>query len=336
MTSSFGQVVGHKNAKSFFCGIQETERIASGFLLHGDRGRGKFLLARAFIQRLFCDDGTGCLTCPPCKRFDAGTHGDVQEVTLMPGKSRISIDQLRDLREWFHRAPYEANRRCAIVDEAHLMGEEAQNSLLKLLEEPPAHGVIILVTENPQALLDTVHSRLQTVYLGPLDLEDLMTVLRGNVEATDADMAAAAALSNGSPGVAVDIILDEGSGMIREAAFRLFDLKTLPFGYSEMVSGGRPTGAELREKAKRIVEVALELVSQQLAATVRGEKDSPPVPSLAPWSVDILDDAQRLLLDAAGSLRSNTSPRSVLESLKIRMHRIIGQARRQKTVGGNR
>ncbi|MFT7618531.1 MAG: DNA polymerase-3 subunit delta' [Planctomycetota bacterium] len=336
MTAAFDRILGHTNAKAFFAGVQETERIASGFLIHGDSGRGKLLLARSFIQRLFCDQKVGCFECPPCRRFAVGSHGDIEVVAKIEGKSRISIDQLRDLREWFHRAPYEADRRCAIIDGAHLMTEEAQNSLLKLLEEPPANGIILLVTENPQGLLETIHSRLQAVFCGPLSEDEITVFLKEKVDASDEDIAKAVALSNGSPGTAMTILSDETSSVTFEAAFRLFDLKTLPFGYAEMVSGGRATGAEARAKVTKILEAAMAMVSKQLAHTVSGDSSKPPLPSLAPWPVEVLNEAQLLLIDAADSLRSNTSPKSVLESLKIRMHRIVGQARRQKNVGGDR
>lgn len=333
----FDQIIGHENPKAFFAGIQATGRIASGFQLHGDSGRGKLLFAEAFVQRLFCADGVGCGQCPPCIRYRAGSHGDIEVVRLVDGKTRISIEQLRNLRAWFHRAPYEANRRCAIINDAHLMTEEAQNSLLKLLEEPPARGILILVTENPQGLLDTIHSRLQAVYFGPLTETDVANFLRSQVEVKEEEILRAASLSNGSPGQALTLVGDESSAMIQEAAMRLFDLKTLPFGYSEMVSGGRATGADARAKVGRILEVAMNLVSQQIAATVSRDGRKPPIPALAPWPVEVLGEAQELLMDSASALRSNTSPRSVVESLKIRMHRIIGRARRaQKSVGGDR
>ncbi len=335
--AAFDDIIGHENPKAFFSGIQATQRIASGFQLHGDSGRGKLLFAEAFVQRLFCADGTGCGQCPACIRYRAGSHGDIEIVRLVDGKTRISIEQLRNLREWFHRAPYEADRRCAIINDAHLMTEEAQNSLLKLLEEPPAHGILILVTENPQGLLDTIHSRLQAVYFGPLTEADVAKIIRGQVEASEEEIQRAASLANGSPGQALSLVGDETSAMIQEAAERLFDLKTLPFGYSEMVSGGRVTGADARAKVNRILEVAMNLVSQQIAATVNEDGGKPPIPALAPWPVEVLGEAQELLMDSVGAIRSNTSPRSVVESLKIRMHRIIGRARRaQKSVGGGR
>lgn len=336
MSAAFEKILGHTNAKAFLAGVQETGRIASGFLLHGDAGRGKLLLATSFIQRLFCVNKTGCFECPQCRRFAAGSHGDFEIVKQIEGKSRISIDQLRDLREWFHRAPFEADRRCAIVDDAHLMTEEAQNSLLKLLEEPPAHGIIFLITENPQGLLETIHSRLQSIYCGPLAESEICDFLHENVEATDEEIAHAAVLSNGSPGTAILILADETSRVTQEAAARLFDLKTLPFGYAEMVSGGRSTGAETRAKVTKIFDAAMLMVSKQLEHTVNGATTKPPIPSLAPFSVEVLHEAQLLLLDAVDSIRSNTAPKSVLESLKIRMHRVVGQARRQGTVGGGR
>ena len=335
MTSSFDKVLGHDNAKAFLRGIQGTGRIASGFLFHGAAGRGKRLLALAFIQRLFCDSKEGCGVCPPCRRLIAGNHGDLEVVVREDGKSRIAIEQLRQLREWFHRAPFEAERRCAVIDDAHLMSEEAQNSLLKLLEEPPAGGILILVSDNPQGLLETIHSRLQTVYCGPLATDVIEGLLLELAEVEPGDARRAAVLGRGSPGQALEILFDEHHAVSLEAAHRLFDLKTRPFSYAEMVTAGREKGAELRDKVVRILDMAMELTSQQMAVSSAGHQESDPLPSLAPWPLDVLVEMQGMLVDAVQAVRGNAASRLVLESLKIRLHRTLAQARRQMSVPGS-
>ena len=94
--------------------------------------------------------------------------------TIAPGDTgTIKIDEIRDVLRQVGFRPFEARRRVVIVDDAEALGREAQNALLKTLEEPPPGSMIILVTAQPGLLLDTVRSRCPTVRFGPLDVADL-------------------------------------------------------------------------------------------------------------------------------------------------------------------
>src|SRR5262249_59177701 len=132
----------------------------------GPDGVGKRRTAVALAQLLNCaaprpSDGIGldaCGSCPSCMRISRGVHSDV--LVIVPGDTgAIKVDQVRDAIERAGYRPFEGRRRVVIIDEADRILVEAQNALLKTLEEPPSASMFVLVTSRPDLLLPTVPSR---------------------------------------------------------------------------------------------------------------------------------------------------------------------------------
>lgn len=138
-----------------------------GYVFHGPVGAGKAGAALRLAQRLNCQAG-GEDGCAVCHQIEAGNYPNV--IIVRPqDKPSIGIDQIRDLTQVLSYQPYvKSGRRVVIIEEAQTMTREAQNALLKLLEEPPAATLMILHTPSRQALLPTVISRLGSVYFPAL------------------------------------------------------------------------------------------------------------------------------------------------------------------------
>ena len=100
-----------------------------------------------------------CLSCAHCKKASRGIHPDITVVKLLPDKREIVVDQIREIKKDVIIVPCESQKKVYIVLEADLMNTNAQNAFLQVLEEPPAHVVFILQTDNPAQLLPTVRSR---------------------------------------------------------------------------------------------------------------------------------------------------------------------------------
>ncbi len=139
--------------------IVTSGNIPHAFLFSGPKGTGKTSTARILAKIINCENakkGEPCGECEQCISITKGTNLDVIE---LDAASHRGIDDIRELREAVKLSPTKANKKVYIIDEAHMLTNEASNALLKTLEEPPSHVVFILATTNPEKLIGTIHSR---------------------------------------------------------------------------------------------------------------------------------------------------------------------------------
>jgi DNA polymerase-3 subunit delta' len=219
----FSTIVGHQPVVDLLRRAAARGRVPQSLLFAGPDGVGKRTTAIALAQALNCPrrkDGDACGACPTCERIAGGRHSDV---TLLDKGSEASIKigplRARVLDVVGYR-PFEAERRVCIIDGADEMTEQAQDALLKTLEEPPAAAVLILVTAFPDALKPTIQSRCRRLRFGALAPADVQQVL---VDRCGVDVKKARVLAAGSAGsVSRALAADEGDLLDdREAAVQL-------------------------------------------------------------------------------------------------------------------
>lgn len=203
-------------AEAAFENARSRGRLHHAWLLTGPEGLGKATFAYRAARRLLGaapDPSRGPLGARPddsvSRLISAQAHPDllVLERLVENGKVKksISVDQARDLPEFFSKSPSQANARVAIIDAADDLNINAANALLKILEEPPEHGVLLMVTHSPGRLLATIRSRCRRLAFQPWSeaaIRDLL-IRRGEVEPDDADRIAA--MAGGSPGAALSL-----------------------------------------------------------------------------------------------------------------------------------
>lgn len=211
----FRVVVGHRPLIALLARSVETQSLPPTLLFSGNEGIGKRLTAVALAQALNCErpsGGDACGECRACQRIARAVHADV--LIVEPGDSgSIKVDQVRDAIERSAYRPFEGRRRVVIVDPADALMPEAQNALLKTLEEPPAGSVFVLITARPDVLLPTVLSRSHRLRFGPLSPSDVADVLIRDHGYSAADGHAAASVAEGSVGRA----LGENTADVAEA-----------------------------------------------------------------------------------------------------------------------
>jgi DNA polymerase-3 subunit delta' len=147
------------------------DRLPHSLLFSGPVGLGKNRIAQRFANSLLCEspakDGTPCGTCKSCHLLSVGNHPDFRITTIEEDASGIAVDQIRELITYLSLRPHTANRRVVILTPAEAMNINAANSLLKVLEEPPADSVLILVSHRSQLLSATIRSRCSRIEFRP-------------------------------------------------------------------------------------------------------------------------------------------------------------------------
>ncbi len=157
---TFDEVAGQKHIIQTLKNALKENKIAHAYLFCGPRGTGKTTMARIFAKALNCEKGFGeqCNECENCRAIIEGRHPDVIEIDAA---SNRGIDDIRDLVSKVKYAPILGQYKVYIIDEVHMMTNEAFNALLKTLEEPPEKTVFILATTEPYKLMPTILSRCQ-------------------------------------------------------------------------------------------------------------------------------------------------------------------------------
>jgi len=161
--------------------------ISHTLLFTGPQGSGKKTLARSLVQLLFCPELCG--NCKNCTMLAKGIHPDL--LLLAPEGDSVKLEQAKELKAFLASPPNTAPYKVAVLENCHLLTVEAGNSLLKILEEPPASSVCILTADSPDNVLPTLVSRNQVYNLGPLAASSLKKALTGRVPPERIDFLAA-------------------------------------------------------------------------------------------------------------------------------------------------
>src|SRR6266545_424101 len=205
----FSTIAGHRPVLELLARAVARDTLPQSLVFAGPDGVGKRLTAIALAQALNCERPAvrsnwqdACGICASCTRIARGVHADI--LLVQPGDSgAIKVDQVREAIDRTAYRPFEGRRRLVIVDGADALMAEAQNALLKTLEEPPPASVFVLATTRPDVLLPTVRSRCQRLRFGPLSPGDVADVLVRDHGLSPADAHAAAATADGSVGRAL-------------------------------------------------------------------------------------------------------------------------------------
>ncbi|TLM62367.1 MAG: DNA polymerase III subunit delta' [Deltaproteobacteria bacterium] len=193
---TFSQIIGHERQKDILRRAISGGRLAHAYLFAGPEGVGKRLMALATARVLFCAEGSGCGECAACRKLDHRNHPDLH--ILEPDGSSIKIEQVRAIQRDLSLRPVEGRRKVCLIEAAEAMTTAAANALLKTLEEPRGDTLLILISSQPQRLLETIRSRCQLLQFPRQPLELIRDVLQTQLGVADAEAHVLAALSDGS------------------------------------------------------------------------------------------------------------------------------------------
>ena len=238
-------LMGHEAAENLFLDAAAAGRIAGAWLIAGPQGIGKASLAFRLARFLFAGGAGQDLfgapqslavgeADPVFHRVAAASHGDLltveRTVNQKTGKMRseIVVEDVRRMAPFFHQSAGEGGWRIAVIDGAELMNRSAANAALKLIEEPPHHSLVLLVSHAPSRLLPTIRSRCRTVPLQALTVEQVVLLLeRYRPDLDAADRVPLATLADGSPGRALRLAELGGLDLYRDLIGLLTKLPNL-------------------------------------------------------------------------------------------------------------
>jgi len=202
---------GNLPAKKTLASLFESGRFPHAVILEGPAGCGKKTFARIMAKTLVCQSAERpCGTCAACRKTEEGTHPDVTVLGGSGGSRSFHIQAIREMKQDVFIRPNDGDYKIFILQDAGDMTEQAQNALLKILEEPPAYAVFILTVQNKAALLDTVLSRSAVIPLRPVELPELTEYLqKKHPELPKERIGLAAARSEGLVGRAESFLAEQ-------------------------------------------------------------------------------------------------------------------------------
>ncbi|KKU16742.1 MAG: polymerase III delta protein, partial [Parcubacteria group bacterium GW2011_GWC1_45_9] len=209
-------IIGHKNQLALLKGFLEKGLFFSSFLFWGPEKTGKKQIALGFAKGLLCQNNVfnGCQDCLACKDNPNRDFLFVSESFLPSSiiKSNddkpYGIDTSRAVIKFLSLGASLSKRKVVLIDNAHLLSEEAQNSLLKIIEEPPAKSVIILVSDKPSLIFETVLSRTLGIYFPLVKQEDILHWVSDHKNLTEKQALEISKFSFGRPGIGFNLMAD--------------------------------------------------------------------------------------------------------------------------------
>ena len=215
---SFKDVVGHRDVIQYLQNAVAENRVSQAYIVNGERGTGKKMLAKLFAMALLCEEHgpEPCNKCHSCVQAESNNHPDIIWVTHeKPGS--IGVDDVRtQINNTVAIKPYQGPYKVYIIPEADIMTVQAQNALLKTIEEPPAYGIIILLTTNADTFLQTILSRCVRLDFRPLRDTLVTQYLQEKYDLTDYECRFATAFAQGKIGRAVTIATSKEFAQLKE------------------------------------------------------------------------------------------------------------------------
>ena len=215
----------NKRAQETLAAFVNGGRFPHALLLEGPEGSGRRAFAREIAAALFCrGEHKPCGSCNQCRKVLEQNHPDVEYYGGDGSRRSFHIDTIRQLRQNAWLLPGEAPCRVCVLCGAENMTDQAQNALLKILEEPPEHTVFILTAENRSMLLPTILSRVQTIRLEPLTPAEILPVLRERCPDQPGEKLEWAAETADTIGQALALLADESLQKHAQLAQRMLEL----------------------------------------------------------------------------------------------------------------
>lgn len=221
--ANFEDIIGHEDIIQHFKMSIERGKLSHAYILNGERGTGKKLVTRVIAKALQCEEGKAdaCNMCHSCIQADSGNQPDI--IWVRHEKPNvISVDEIRgQVNQDIVTKPYSSRYKIYIIPEAQLLNVQAQNALLKTIEEPPEYAIIFLLTDNVDKLLSTIISRCIVLNMKPIREMDMIRYMTDVLHIPEAQAYFCERFAYGNLGKAVRLATSENYQEIKNACVRL-------------------------------------------------------------------------------------------------------------------
>lgn len=183
---SFSNIIGNEKIKNILIKSISNNTVLHSYMFIGSNGIGKKMIAKQFAKMVLCENSGAdsgfeeCDNCKSCIEFNSGNNPDF--ICIEPDGKNIKIEQIREMQTKVVEKPVNSKKKIYIIDDADLMTKEAQNCLLKTLEEPPEYIVIILIVSNESKILTTIKSRCMKLFFEKINDEEIRNILVNNCD----------------------------------------------------------------------------------------------------------------------------------------------------------
>ena len=207
---------GREDIARLFQNCISGDKLAQAYIIRGDEGMGKKTVVNYILSLMLCREHTSSGNCLSCKSHEKGVHPDVVELRRAPDRASLGVDRVRDIKTEVYTRATMADYKAVVVYEAHLATVEAQNAMLKMIEEPPEKVVFFILCDTLAPILQTIISRSVTIELTPLSHKDLRRIFGETVE--DFELS----LCEGNPGRFIKLHGDGDYMSLRDKVIDLF------------------------------------------------------------------------------------------------------------------
>ena len=208
--------IGREDIARLFQNCISGDKLAQAYIIHGDEGIGKKTVVNYILSLMLCNDHTACGKCPSCQSHEKGAHPDVVELRRAPDRASLGVDRVREIKADVYTRAVMADYKAVVVYEAHLATVEAQNAMLKMIEEPPERVVFFILCDTLSPILQTILSRSVTIELNPLSNGDLRRIFGSDAE--DYELS----VCGGNPGRYIKLHDDKDFMSLRDKVVDLF------------------------------------------------------------------------------------------------------------------
>ena len=262
------KLIGNDKLKKTIAEYIKCSRLPQAIIIEGEQGLGKHTAAAYIAAAALCkSEHAPCLTCDTCRMALEKNHTDIKYYA--PEKSTFTVEMARAIRSEAYLKPMTSNYNIAVLEHCELMNAEAQNALLKVLEEPPESALFILLTENASAFLTTVLSRCLTLRVTPLSSEEVSKFLEDETGKSAEEILPAVMLADGNIGKALLYLDDEDTEEIKKLAKRFFSAFCEQSG-TEMLKCAYEV--EKSNHREQVLKIFYETVFSELKTSDRDKK----------------------------------------------------------------